>query len=355
MTALARASSNDAPPVLDVRNLSIGFNSGRRSTVVVDDVSFSIERGEIFGLLGESGSGKSLTALSIPGLLPGHNCRITQGSVFFKGRDISRLPSREQRLIRGSLISMIFQEPMTSLNPTLTIGNQISEAIGAHREGSRKGVREKAIDMLESVGMAMPEHRMKQYPHELSGGLRQRVMIAMALSCSPQLLIADEPTTALDVTIQAQILQLLRKLQRESMLSMLLITHDIAVVSGMADRVAVMYAGRIVEEGPVCEVIDNPLHPYTQALIAAVPPMEQRIERLPVVAEAAIPAHAEPGCQFASRCEYSRSVCRSRKVDLAPTASSRHTVACIRWSEIHRSKPRYERSQPGFRGLSTHE
>jgi ABC-type dipeptide/oligopeptide/nickel transport system ATPase component len=264
--------STPAPPLLQVEHLSVVFDTGRTPVVAVDDVSFSIAAGETLGLVGESGSGKSVTAFSILRLVqpPG---RITGGRVLFQGRDLLTLPEREMRSVRGAGISLIFQEPTTALNPVMRIGAQIAEALTVHGKATREAARASAIELLEAVRIPDAARRVHDYPHQLSGGMRQRVMIAIALACRPPLVIADEPTTALDVTIQAQVLDLMRDLKARFNLALLIITHDFGVIAEMADRVAVMYKGRLVEEGPVRQILRNPQHEYTRTLLAAVPGM----------------------------------------------------------------------------------
>jgi peptide/nickel transport system ATP-binding protein len=277
-----------------------------------------VRRGETLGLVGESGSGKSMTALSILRLVqpPG---RIAGGSVLFEGRDLMTLPEREMRRVRGARIALVFQEPMTALNPVFTVGDQIAEAMTVHGLETRAGARRRAVDLLGAVRVADPERASRSYPHQLSGGMQQRVLIAMALSCRPSLVIADEPTTALDVTIQAQILDLLREMRREFDLAMLLVSHDLGVIAGTADRLAVMYAGRIVEQGPVRNVFASPAHPYTRALVASVPRGDAG-GRLAAI-EGAVPAISElpQGCAFAPRCPDAIPVCRAeRPIETAP-------------------------------------
>jgi len=258
-----------SPPVLDVRHLTVAFPGPHEVVTAVDDVSFQIGSGETLGLVGESGSGKSVTAFAIIRLLqpPGE---VRSGSVTFEGQDLLALTERQMREVRGARISLIFQEPMTALNPVMRVGDQIAEALTVHGH-SPTSARSRAIELLDAVRITDPARRARDYPHQLSGGMRQRAMIAIALACRPALIIADEPTTALDVTIQAEVLELLRELKRELHLSLLLITHDFGVIAEMADRVAVMYKGRLVEEGPVRRILRNPQHAYTQALLAAVP------------------------------------------------------------------------------------
>jgi len=312
--------------LLDVRHLVAGFDLASGLVQAVDGVSFVVHRGETLGLVGESGSGKSVTALSIMRLVqpPG---RILGGSVLFEGHDLLSLPERDMRRIRGAWISLIFQDPMTTLNPVFTIGHQIAEALVVHGRASRAEARAQAVDLLAAVRMADPASRAKDYPHELSGGMRQRAVIAIALACRPSLVIADEPTTALDVTIQAEILDLLREMKARFGLSLLLITHDLGVIAEMADRVAVMYAGRIVEQAPVREVFRAPAHPYTRGLLASVRGRSPG-QPLPVI-EGTVPdlASLPRGCAFAPRCPERLDVCRVEApwpVDVA----AGHAVRC---------------------------
>jgi ABC-type dipeptide/oligopeptide/nickel transport system ATPase component len=260
------------PPLLQVQDLTVVFE-GPRPVTAVDRVSLQLAAGETLGIVGESGSGKSVTAFSILRLVqpPG---RIAGGSVLFEGRDLLRLTEPEMREVRGARISLIFQEPMTALNPVMRVGDQIAEALTVHRMADARGARARAVDLLDAVGIADPARRVRDYPHQLSGGMRQRVMIAIALACRPPLVIADEPTTALDVTIQAQVLELLRELKKKFGLALMLITHDFGVIAEMADRVAVMYKGQVVEEGPVRQILRAPAHTYTRSLLAAVPGMQ---------------------------------------------------------------------------------
>ena len=289
-------------PLLRVQDLTTTFTMRTGTVRAVDGVSLEVRRGETLGIVGESGSGKSMTALSILRLVqpPG---QIRGGPISFNGRhDLLELSERDMRAIRGAEIGFIFQEPMTALNPVFTIGNQIAEALLVHGKATRAGARAKALDLLDAVQIQDPSRRLRDYPHQLSGGMRQRVLIAIALACQPVLLIADEPTTALDVTIQAEILELLQEMKRQFDLALLLITHDLGVVAGHADRVAVMYAGRIVEEGPMRQIFHAPKHPYTQGLLASIPggAPGQRLRAI----EGAVPnlAHLPPGCAFEPRC-----------------------------------------------------
>jgi len=296
--------------LLQVEHLTTAFHTDRGALRAVDDVSFSVKKGKTLAVVGESGCGKSVTALSIMRLIPSPPGRIEAGSIQFQGKDLVGLPEREMRKVRGDKISMIFQEPMTSLNPVYSVGAQIIEAIRIHRDVGRRAARERAVKLLDLVGIPSPGERIDAYPHQLSGGMRQRVMIAMALACDPALLIADEPTTALDVTIQAQILDLLRRLQEELGMSILFITHDLGVVAEFASEVVVMYAGRVVETGDVQSIFADPLHPYTRGLLASVPPMESsrgdgKPLRLPTI-EGVVPdlARLPEGCRFAERCAH---------------------------------------------------
>lgn len=307
-------------PLLTVNNLQTEFPTRAGLVRAVNDVSFSVDRGELVGLVGESGCGKSITALSIIGLIspPG---KIVGGSIKFKGEELISAKEKRLREIRGNDIGMIFQDPMTSLNPVYTVGEQIAEALRLHRNLDRKNAREAAIEAMKEVAIPSPERRVKDYPHQLSGGMRQRVMIAMALACDPELLIADEPTTALDVTIQAQILELLDDLRKTRKLAVLLITHDLGVVAEVADRVCVMYTGKIVEESGVDELFANPKHPYTQGLLRSVPKLSasniEKEQRLKTI-EGVVPSPTElpVGCHFAPRCGYRLDRCSKAEIPL---------------------------------------
>jgi len=318
-------------PLLSVEGLNVGFNTEQGPVRVVEDVSFALAAGEMLGLVGESGCGKSVTAQTIMRLLPSPPARIESGRIMFEGEDLVALPERRMRKIRGDRIGMIFQEPMTSLNPTQRIGRQIAEVLSLHRGmayGEAKGL---VIDVLKKVGIGNAERRLEQYPHELSGGLRQRVMIAMAIVCRPKLLIADEPTTALDVTIQAQIMELLKALQRDLGLSILLITHDLGVVAEMCRNMVVMYAGRIVERGPTAAVFAGPRHPYTAGLISSSPRHVKKGERLPSIAGLVPPpGQRGVGCSFAERCLRVQEKCRHEIPALAPAAG--RAAAC--WNPL---------------------
>jgi peptide/nickel transport system ATP-binding protein len=287
--------------VLAVDRLTTGFDVQRAFVPAVIDVSFQLHKGETLCLVGESGSGKSLTAFSILRLIPPPG-RIESGAIVYKGRDLRGLPEREMQRVRGAEIALIFQEPMTALNPVFTIGNQIEETLLVHGRATRRTARAKAIELLEAVQVPEAARRVREYPHQLSGGLRQRALIALSLACEPEVLIADEPTTALDVTIQAQILELLRDLQKRLGLSLLLITHDLGVVAEMADRVAVMYAGRIVEEAPVAELFSAPAHPYTRGLLASIPGGAPGTPLTAISGTVPAPGSLPQGCCFTPRC-----------------------------------------------------
>ena len=323
----------EQPPLLEVEALSVSFSTDDRPLRVVEDVSFQVHRGRTVGLVGESGCGKSVTAMTLLRLLPSPPSHIDGGRILFDGDDLAVLDERRLRAVRGDRVGMVFQEPLTSLNPTLSIGFQIAEVLRLHRGQTGQAAREVAIETLHQVGVGAPERRFDQYPRQLSGGLRQRVMIAMALVCHPDLLIADEPTTALDVTIQAQILDLLRRLQRELGMAMLLITHDFGVVAEICDDVAVMYAGRIVEQAPVRNLFRAPLHPYTRGLLAALPRLGVRGRNLSGIPGMVPPPGARgAGCTFADRCPCVLDRCRVEKPPLVPPATGAgdddHCVAC---------------------------
>ncbi|HEX2114899.1 MAG TPA: ABC transporter ATP-binding protein [Alphaproteobacteria bacterium] len=318
-----------AEPLLSVEGLRVAFGPPGREQVAVDGVGFALAPGEVIGIVGESGSGKSLTALSILKLVPNPPGRIAAGRIVFRGQDLVSLGERAMNQIRGRDIAMIFQEPMTALNPVFTVGEQIAETLRVHEGIDRRAARARAEELLRRVGISNPAQRLDQYPHELSGGMRQRVMIAMALACRPQLLIADEPTTALDVTIQAQILALLRDLQRELGMAVVLITHDLGVIAQVVDRVAVMYAGRIVEEGPVAAVFEQPSHPYTRLLLESIPSLDHEQERLPSI-PGMVPGLSQmpAGCRFHPRCPLARPECAER-APRAFTVKEGHRAACI--------------------------
>lgn len=316
--------------LLEVKKLVTSFSTPRGKIRAVDEVSFSIEPGQTVGLVGESGCGKSVTSLSIMGLIPSPPGQIESGEILFEGRDITKVTEEELRRMRGNRMSMIFQEPMTSLNPVFTVGDQIGEVFRVHQGLSKKEARLKSIEMLRLVKVPSPELRVDDYPHQLSGGMRQRVMIAMALGCNPQLLIADEPTTALDVTIQAQILDLIAELQSKINMAVLLITHDLGVVAQVCDRVVVMYAGRVAEQGTVDEIFRNPVHPYTLGLMASVPKLGQKTEFLQTI-EGMVPSleNLPAGCRFQERCKFVTEKCRKVEPTLK-SLSPNHQAACWR-------------------------
>ena len=303
--------------LLSVKNLSTEFPVKKGIVRAVEDVSFDVDQGEILAIVGESGSGKSVTSLSIMGLLaePGH---VAGGSLEFEGKDLATLSEKQYRELRGNDMAMIFQEPMTSLNPVYRVGNQIVEAIRTHEKVSKAEAKDRAVDLLRKVGIPSPEARINDYPHQMSGGMRQRVMIAMALACNPKLLIADEPTTALDVTIQAQILDLLRRLRDDTGMAVLLITHDLGVVSETADRVVVMYCGQVVEEAEVRTLFDHPMHPYTLGLLKSIPRLEDDDSKRLYMIKGMVPNPLEmpPGCHFSDRCDSCMDVCRTKVPEL---------------------------------------
>lgn len=318
--------------LLAVDALSVGFGPASARVPVVDAVSFSLERGETLGLVGESGCGKTVTVMSAVRLLPSPPAHLTGGSVRFDGIELSTASAGQLRELWGNRIGVVFQNPMTSLNPTFTVGFQLEEALRLHRPMSRAQTRERVMDMLVRVGINAPERRLAQYPHELSGGLRQRVMIAMALMCRPELLIADEPTTALDVTLQAQILDLLRSLRDELGMGILMITHDLGVVAEFCDRVAVMYAGRVVESAPVADLFRAPWHPYTRGLMDSIPRLETPRNQPLATIEGMVPSPGRrpAGCAFAERCPRAMDRCRAEAPALTATAG--HAVAC--WNPV---------------------
>jgi len=319
-------------PVLSIRHLQTHFFTDAGVAKAVEDVSFDVPAGKTLALVGESGCGKSMTALSIMRLIPDPPGRLVGGQVLFEGRDLASVSEPEMRTIRGNAISMIFQEPMTSLNPVFRVGGQIAAVLRRHRGLSKGEARAEAVRLLERVGIPAPEQRIDDYPHQMSGGMRQRVMIAMALACGPKLLIADEPTTALDVTIQAQILELLRRLQDETGMSVLLITHDLGVVSENADEVAIMYAGKIVEQASVAELFAAPRHPYTLGLFASLPSLAQGRQRLRAI-RGNVPAATDfpPGCPFHPRCPHAMDACKTLPplVDAGPD----HRAMCWLYDE----------------------
>ena len=320
--------------LLDVQGLTTAFMTGRGEITAIEDVSFSLKEGEILGIVGESGSGKSVTALTIMGLLPQPPARIAAGKVLFQGQELTKLSSREMQRIRGPGIAMIFQEPMTSLNPVFSIGDQIMETIRAHESLPAAALRKRAIDMLDKVGIPSAARRLDDYPHQMSGGQRQRVMIAIALACNPKLLIADEPTTALDVTIQAQILDLLMDLRDEFRMAIMIITHNMGVIAETADRVLVMYAGRVIEEAPVARIFDHPVHPYTRGLLECVPSItEDRARLIAIPGTLPDPARRPPGCRYSVRCRYAQPSCSEALPPLILEEAD-HWAACLRAKEL---------------------
>ena len=316
-------------PLLELRDLTVDFATDDGSVRAVDGLDLALGRGRTLGLVGESGCGKSVTSLAIMGLLPSENATVG-GKIVFEGRDLLAIAPHLMRDLRGARLAMIFQEPMTSLNPAYTIGDQIVEAIHRHQGLDAAAARARAIDMLKLVRIPSPDKRVDDYPHKLSGGMRQRAMIAMALACGPQLLIADEPTTALDVTIQAQILDLMRGLRRDTGTAIVLITHDLGVVAEMADDVAVMYAGQIVERAPVRTLFARPEHPYTVGLLGSIPRLDEKRDRLPSI-EGRVPdmSRPPPGCRFAARCPFVEPDCRTTAPALAEIAPG-HLSRCRR-------------------------
>lgn len=317
-----------AEKLLSVKGLKTYFYTDDGVIPAVDGVSFDLERGGTLGIVGESGCGKSVTSLSIMGLVPQPPGRIEGGVIEFEGRDLLELSEAEMRQIRGNEISMIFQEPMTSLNPTFTVGNQIAEAIILHQGVDKATARERAIDMLRLVGIPSPEQRVDDYPHQMSGGMRQRVMIAMALSCNPKLLIADEPTTALDVTIQAQILDLMRKLREEFGTAIMMITHDLGVIAELVENVVVMYTGKIIESADTYTLFKNPLHPYTMGLLASIPRLHGDGGRLQAIpGSVPIPGEFPKACGFHPRCPFAEILCTEKRPP-SFIVSDTHHVAC---------------------------
>lgn len=318
-----------ADTLLQVKNLATHFHTEEGIVKSVQDVSFEVKAGEVLGVVGESGCGKSVTSMSILRLIQQPQGKIVNGQILFDGQDLLSLSEDQMRKIRGNKISLISQDPMTSLNPVLTIGEQIMEAIMLHQGKNRKEAHDKAIEMLRLVGIPSPDQRVDQYPHEFSGGMRQRAIIAMALSCEPQLLIADEPTTALDVTIQAQILDLMRDIKTKRNAAIVLITHDLGVVAEMCDKVAVMYAGKVVEYTDVYSLFKNPQHPYTIGLLNSIPKIEVKQERLePIDGQPPNLVNLPRGCSFASRCKEVQAVCHTKDPDLVSIEPG-HQVRCL--------------------------
>jgi oligopeptide/dipeptide ABC transporter ATP-binding protein len=323
-------------PLLQVKDLHTEFRTGAGVVHAVDGVSYAVEQGETIAIVGESGSGKSVSALSILRLIPDPPGRITRGEILFLGRDLMQLSDARMREVRGGDIGMVFQEPMTSLNPVLTIGRQITETLEQHRQSDRAAAHKRAIELLGLVGIADPARRLKQYPHQLSGGMRQRVVIAIAIACDPKLIIADEPTTALDVTIQAQILELMNGLTRRLNVALIIITHNLGVVARYAKRVNVMYAGRIVESGSAAAIYHRPRHPYTIALLRSVPRLDRpRQARLdPVQGQPPDLMRLDQGCAFRPRCRFAVDACAAVRPPLQPVGPAGQLSACLRANEI---------------------
>ncbi|MGH2574969.1 MAG: ABC transporter ATP-binding protein [Ignavibacteria bacterium] len=343
--------------LLEVKNLKTYFYTDDGIAKAVDDVTFDLDKSETLGLVGESGCGKSVSALSIMRLIPDPPGKIVGGQIMFKGENLVEKSEKEMQDVRGNDIAMIFQEPMTSLNPVFTCGSQIDEAVILHQKVSKEEARNRSIEMLRHVGIPAPEQRYRDYPHQLSGGLRQRVMIAMALSCNPEILIADEPTTALDVTVQAQILELIRRLQDELGMAVIMITHDLGVIAEVAKRVAVMYASKVVEYSDSEQIFYNPKHPYTLGLLSSIPKLNKNQERLATI-EGSVPAATNypVGCHFCTRCKFvdsklytPGSKCWNIEPPLVQVdgVSTMHTVACHYWKEIEKKREK----EPAAAGL----
>jgi oligopeptide/dipeptide ABC transporter ATP-binding protein len=317
--------------ILSVKDLSTSFFLSNGILKALDSISFDIKKGETLGIVGESGCGKSMTALSIMGLVPNPPGRIVGGEILFEGKNLRNLSEKQMRSVRGNDIAMIFQEPMTSLNPVFTVGHQIMESIILHQNVTKTEAKAKAIEMLELVKMPLAKERIYEYPHQLSGGMRQRVMIAIALACNPKLLICDEPTTALDVTVQAQIITLINQLRKKLNMSVMMITHDMGVINKSADRVMVMYAGKIVELSSVKEIFNEPKHPYTEALLKSIPKINNPKDELYTI-EGMVPdlMSPNPGCLFADRCDYAKELCRTNSPDLVEIGNTK--VRCHKYT-----------------------
>jgi peptide/nickel transport system ATP-binding protein len=333
------AGTSTAPPLLEVEDLDVQFATEDGWVTVLDGVSFTVRRGETVGLVGESGSGKTVTSLAVLGLLPERSARITRGSVRLDGVELVGMPRRKLEELRGDEISMIFQEPMTSLDPAFRVGDQIAEVVRRHRGGSRRAAFARAVEVLTKVGIPNAERRARSYPHEFSGGMRQRVMIAMAMSCEPKVIIADEPTTALDVTIQAQVLDLMRALRDEFATAVVLVTHDLGVVADICERAVVMYAGQVVEQADVDELYHRPRHPYTEALMTAMPQLTGRSGRLATIpGRTPAPGAMPSGCRFHPRCRHAVAACREGdadgRVEIRTLANGRRASRCLRVHEL---------------------
>lgn len=319
--------------LLEIKNLNVWFRNQGAQAQVIRNLSLTLGKNESLGIVGESGSGKSVTSLATMRLLPPKTTRV-EGEILFHGQNLLALSEKEMQAIRGNRIGMIFQEPMTSLNPIHTCGKQIAESVMLHSKVSKKEAQARALELLELCGIPFPEQRMKEYPHQLSGGMRQRIMIAIALACNPELLIADEPTTALDVTIQAQILELMKSLRKDRDMGIIMITHDLGVVYDFCDRVVVVYTGEVVESAPVKALFEHPLHPYTEGLIAAIPQMGKQVERLDAI-EGMVPDVGDmpKGCHFNPRCKYAFDRCREEHPELTTMPDGRQ-VRCFRAQEV---------------------
>ncbi|MEH7342680.1 ABC transporter ATP-binding protein [Bacillus sp. JJ1532] len=317
-------------PILQIKDLKVSFQTGKKFVPAIDGVSFELNEGEILGIVGESGSGKSVTSLTTMGLIPSPPGKIENGEIIFEGKDLKNISEKEWRKIRGNQISMIFQEPMTSLNPLFTIGNQLMEAIRLHTATSKSAAKARSIELLKLVGIPRAEGIISEYPHQLSGGMRQRVMIAMAMACNPRVLIADEPTTALDVTIQAQILALMKDLNEKTNTSIILITHDLGVVAEICELVIVMYSGQIVEQGDVRTILKNPQHPYTKGLLKSVPDLRGKKDRLySIPGNVPTPGTVHKGCRFAARCSEVFDRCHEESPELNIMETDGHKVRCL--------------------------
>lgn len=324
--------------IIEVRNLTVAFRTDEGEAIAVQDVSFHLYFKETLALVGESGCGKTVTALSLLRLINAPNAKILSGEILFEGKNLLECSEKEMREIRGNKISMVFQEPMTSLNPVFSVGNQVLEALLAHRRIPKSEAKKKVVEMFQRVGIPDAASRYHAYPYELSGGMRQRALIAMALVCEPKVLIADEPTTALDVTIQSQILRLISQLQRETGMSVLIITHDLGVIAQVADRIAIMYASKIVEHGKDRDIFFHSLHPYTQGLLRSIAPDVQHAERLPSIPGVVpIPTRFPDGCHFSPRCEHATSHCHAAEPS-SEDASGEHSIACWEWKNLMKQK-----------------
>jgi peptide/nickel transport system ATP-binding protein len=328
----------DKEPILRIKDLKVSFQTGKRLIPAVDGISFELKDGEILGIVGESGSGKSVTSLATMGLIPSPPGKFENGEIIFEGKDLNKFSEREWRKIRGNQISMIFQEPMTSLNPLFTIGNQLMEAIRLHTDLSKSQAKVRSLELLKLVGIPRAEGIIKELPHQLSGGMRQRVMIAMAMACNPRMLIADEPTTALDVTIQAQILALMRDLNKKTNTSIILITHDLGVIAEICERVIVMYSGQIVEQGDVRTILKDPQHPYTLGLLKSVPDLRVKKDRLySIPGTVPAPGSIQKGCRFAARCSQVFERCLEEAPELYKREKDGHEVRCFLHTAQERS------------------